>query len=801
MDLTTTQNIAGTKVFTGTLTVPTPVNSTDAATKGYADGIAAGISVRTSVAAATVSALPTNTYANGTLGVGATLTAIAVGVLTIDGYTVLLNDRLIVKNELAPANNGIYTVTTLGTVSIAYVLTRATDMNTAATISGAAAFINNGTVNKNSGWAVTSGGPYVVGTTAINWTQFTSPGLTSAGTGISIVGNTISIVTPVAPANLPAATSGAEGIIQLTGDLGNMANSPQVVSTHLTSPLPLAQGGTAGTSASTARTGLGLGTAAVANIDPTATDIQPLGIQSAGGTGQVADASHVHAMPSLDQINVPVANVAMNSKKFTGMTTGSASTDSATFGQIPTTLPPSGTASGDLTGSYPGPTLVTTAVTAGSYGSATQVAQVTVDAKGRATAAANVSIAIPESAVTNLTSDLAAKASLASPALTGTPTAPTATPGTNTTQVASTAFVEAALPTTLPPDGAASGDLSGTYPSPSVAKVNGVAVTGTPAYGSVPVASTSTAAAWGILPYTTSTGLITGGVITHGTNSNQINVSAGTGYVVDYVTVPTAPTITPVTIAAQTITLGATQTSQVVNWWVSNSSGVISSLSAPPTPAQRRTMIQLGVTWSALSTGNLISVMAAPMILNQPNTNLYGLAYALGTISLSGNLVSANGANLSINKSAGILHAFGFNYSTGGANSNNLVSTPAETAATLQYVTQLTNSESATRTTLDVTHWDNAGTLTAITGGTTSIHRVWCLPTGTTGNQIIVQYGQATYTNIATATSALTTETFVVCPDFNQTAALIGYVIVTANATALNGASASFIPASKFAIP
>lgn len=103
------------------------------------------------------------------------------------------------------------------------------------------------------------------------------------------------------------------------------------------------------------------------------------------------------------------------------------------------------TLTGDVTGSGTGSFTATLKNTgggaAGPTGSATVVPIVSIDAQGRVTALSSTAIAIPESAVTNLTSDLAAKAPLASPTLTGTPTAPTAAVGTSTTQLATTAFV------------------------------------------------------------------------------------------------------------------------------------------------------------------------------------------------------------------------------------------------------------------------------------------------------------------------------------------------------------------------
>lgn len=89
----------------------------------------------------------------------------------------------------------------------------------------------------------------------------------------------------------------------------------------------------------------------------------------------------------------PAAAVALNAQKITGLANGTLATDAAAFGQIPTSLPPDGAAGGDLTGTYPSPTLAAFGGgAAGPIGSATVAPVVTVDAKGRVSALTSATI-------------------------------------------------------------------------------------------------------------------------------------------------------------------------------------------------------------------------------------------------------------------------------------------------------------------------------------------------------------------------------------------------------------------------
>ncbi len=184
----------------GHATVPTPTLATDAATKGYVDGVAQGLSIKPSCLVATAAALPANT------SVGGVITITATGTLTVDGVLTALGDRILVQDEATTANNGIYTVTTAGAGGVKAVLTRAVEMSTSGDVPGAFSFIESGSTNAGAGFVVTTptqDSAFVINVNPILWTQFSGAGELVAGTGITITADTIS-VTAVSPSASPA---------------------------------------------------------------------------------------------------------------------------------------------------------------------------------------------------------------------------------------------------------------------------------------------------------------------------------------------------------------------------------------------------------------------------------------------------------------------------------------------------------------------------------------------------------------------------------------------------------------------
>lgn len=172
-----------------------PTAAQDAATKNYVDAAIQGTPTKPAAAYATTGALPANTYANGSSGVGATLTGTSNGALAaIDGQTPAAGDVVLVKNEATASHNGLYTVTQLGDGTHPYILTRHADMDVSAEFGGGLIAVENGTTNGGALFLCTTNAP-TVGTTAISFTELNKATDLQAGTGITISGNTISVAT------------------------------------------------------------------------------------------------------------------------------------------------------------------------------------------------------------------------------------------------------------------------------------------------------------------------------------------------------------------------------------------------------------------------------------------------------------------------------------------------------------------------------------------------------------------------------------------------------------------------------
>ena len=172
--------------------VATPVSPADAANKQYVDDVAQGLNIHAASFAATTANLNA-TYSNGTSGVGATLTnAGTQAAFSTDGVSPSLNDRILVKNQTTTSQNGIYTLTTVGSGSTNWVLTRATDFDSAVEIAGGDfTFVDTGSTLANTGW-VQVDEVTTVGTDPIVWQQFSGAGTYTASNGVQLVGSNFS---------------------------------------------------------------------------------------------------------------------------------------------------------------------------------------------------------------------------------------------------------------------------------------------------------------------------------------------------------------------------------------------------------------------------------------------------------------------------------------------------------------------------------------------------------------------------------------------------------------------------------
>lgn len=173
----------------------TPTTGNDVANKTYVDSVAAGLDPKESCRLATTAALSGVSYSptGGTGGTGG-FTSVTD---TIDGVTVATNNRILVKNQADAKQNGIYIVVTVGTGANG-VWERASDQDGSVAgevSSGNFVFVEQGTVNADSGWVLQGNGVLTLNTDNLNWVQFTGAGQITAGAGLTKTGNTLDVGT------------------------------------------------------------------------------------------------------------------------------------------------------------------------------------------------------------------------------------------------------------------------------------------------------------------------------------------------------------------------------------------------------------------------------------------------------------------------------------------------------------------------------------------------------------------------------------------------------------------------------
>lgn len=181
---------------TGSVTVPSGYEarsgfgSDSLVNKTYVDSVANGLDVKASVRVATTANLA-GTYNNG----AGTITASSNGAISVDGVSLVVNDRILVKDQSTAAQNGFYKVTTVGSGSAAFVLTRTPDADAASELTaGAFTFTEEGSANADNGYVLSTNGAITLGTTGITFEQFSGAGQISAGNGLTKTGNTIDAV-------------------------------------------------------------------------------------------------------------------------------------------------------------------------------------------------------------------------------------------------------------------------------------------------------------------------------------------------------------------------------------------------------------------------------------------------------------------------------------------------------------------------------------------------------------------------------------------------------------------------------
>lgn len=246
-----TPTLTSVALTSGTVST-TPSSANDIANKSYVDTlVSSGMSYHTPVkyevpdTTGNLNAIYNQPGGPG-VGVGATLTNNGtLAAFAPDGPTAQVGDRILIYNQTNQFENGVYEVTTVGSGSVAWVLTRTADTDSYAVKDpnalggGDAFFVTSGNTGAGETYVCNTPGTITFGTTAITFTQVSSAQVYSAGTGLTLTNTTFSLTAPV------ATTLGGTGLTSFTANGAVYATSTSALTTGT---LPVASGGTGQTS-------------------------------------------------------------------------------------------------------------------------------------------------------------------------------------------------------------------------------------------------------------------------------------------------------------------------------------------------------------------------------------------------------------------------------------------------------------------------------------------------------------------------------------------------------------------------
>ncbi len=305
-----------------------------------------------------------------------------------------------------------------------------------------------------------------------------------------------------------------------------------------------------------------------------------------------------------------------------------------------------------------------------------------------------------------------------------------------------------------------------------------------------------------------SSGILNGGELSVA-NTTQFTIAAGDGIINDINKSAGSdphPEIKKIAWAQQTITvsnLDSGNAQQLNSWIYVDANGAVQQQATAFTDAQKRNNITIG---SAIhSEGVLKFVKTFPITAYDNTSQINEFASIFGPLKKSGHKVSANGANLSINRAAGVAFALGRNYVTDPENPST-VSDSAKTQAVIHRYYRngsggfiLDDGPSGNGyTVLDPTKYDNnSGTLQAVSGGNFAVQRLFYFPG--TPNIIVSYYGHNTYASLIDAEKEYTFEDFLEAENTSDQAIYLGAIILKGNASAINNAAeAKILTAGAF---